>query len=163
MTPASEKASTALKDDEIPCRVCGRALTVQATGPGEWVLGCSADRSAHYDESRTEFGSHAQALQYALEMTILRLRESSEASLTPGRTACKEIIHFGRGHQSKGKCDVEGPHKQHHFEAEPGREYFWRGKAAFSGYFDESPEDQDPTALRRTVVWKGTGTQEGKA
>ena len=79
------------------------------------------------------------------------------------RNMCKATIHFGNGHQSKGKCDVEGPHKQHHYEAEPGREYFWRGKVKFSGYFDESPEDQDPTAIRRTVVWKGTGAQEGKA
>lgn len=55
--------------------------------------------------------------------------------------SCTAIIWHGPGHQSKGPCDVKGKHRQHHFSG-PREEYYWTKKEEFSGFFDESPEDE---------------------
>ena len=58
------------------------------------------------------------------------------------RTAtCGAIIWHGPGHQSVGRCDVKGSHRQHHTSG-PRNEYYWSGKTAMSGFFDESPEER---------------------
>jgi hypothetical protein len=52
---------------------------------------------------------------------------------------CAAVIHVGNGHQSTRHCGVLGPHKQHN----SGNEFFWSKKEAFSGYFNESPEEPE--------------------
>lgn len=65
--------------------------------------------------------------------------------------ACDAIIHCGRGHQNKGRCDVKGKHNQHHYEG-PNGDLFWSKMEATSGFFDESPEEQDPNLIQK-IEW----------
>lgn len=51
---------------------------------------------------------------------------------------CPATINVGPGHQSKLHCAVTGPHEQH---SDIGGYYYWTKKHAFSGFFDESPEE----------------------
>lgn len=60
--------------------------------------------------------------------------------------SCKAIIYHGPGHQSRTRCYLTGPHEVH--EAEYGcycQLARWRGDEAFTGYFDEPPQ-QSPDA-----------------
>lgn len=61
----------------------------------------------------------------------------AEAAYPP----CRAVICHGPGHQSKSNCDRRGPHKLHHYEG-PRGDFYWKGMKAFSGYFDESPEEE---------------------
>lgn len=79
--------SKQLRDDEIPCVVCGEPLTVQNSK--DWAMGCSGYSDAkgppwfkpgrsladyHYSRSRIEFGNAENAEKYALRLTIQRLK-----------------------------------------------------------------------------------------
>lgn len=51
---------------------------------------------------------------------------------------CRAILGVGPGHQSKAQCERRGKHIQH-WDSNMG--YYWT-RQKFSGYFDDSPEEQ---------------------
>jgi hypothetical protein len=53
---------------------------------------------------------------------------------------CEAVIHHGGGHQSTSRCERRGPHKQH---ANGSYGLYWSKMEAFSGYFNESPEEPE--------------------
>jgi hypothetical protein len=53
---------------------------------------------------------------------------------------CGAVIHHGGGHQSTSRCERRGPHKQHAIESYG---FYWSKMKAFSGYFNESPEEPE--------------------
>ncbi len=62
-------------------------------------------------------------------------------NLRKERGECNAQLWHGPGHQSKTYCQVKGPHKIH--RAVYGcydQEMEWKGKKAFTGYFDEPKE-----------------------
>jgi hypothetical protein len=62
---------------------------------------------------------------------------------------CTAKIGHGPGHQSTSTCDILGPHRQHLVQS---HDLYWSGpsrKLAFTGYFDESPEEPGEPAPRR--------------
>ena len=52
---------------------------------------------------------------------------------------CDAVLWHGPGHQSKAPCRLRGPHQVHEAETRGGTST-WRGKKAFTGYFDEAVE-----------------------
>ena len=64
----------------------------------------------------------------------------------PGAAPCKAVIYHGPGHQSATQCDATGPHKQHR---STNSRLYWSGMTAFSGYFDESPEEEGAPRRRK--------------
>ena len=55
-------------------------------------------------------------------------------------TKCPARLHHGPGHQSKTKCEHTLPHDVHYAHV-LGQETTWRGEKAFSGAFDELPQE----------------------
>lgn len=60
---------------------------------------------------------------------------------------CGAVIHHGPGHQTKSFCEMRGEHNQH-----TACGHFWSTKHAFSGYFDNSPEEQGEPRRKKLVV-----------
>jgi hypothetical protein len=58
--------------------------------------------------------------------------------ITDKKGECGAEIWHGPGHQSKALCDRLGPHYQH---ANSTYDLYWSKRKTFSGYFDESPEE----------------------
>lgn len=52
---------------------------------------------------------------------------------------CEAEIWHGPGHQTRSKCEVLGVHNQHSYSFQ---QLYWSTKSAYSGHFDQSPEDQ---------------------
>ena len=55
---------------------------------------------------------------------------------------CPAYICHGPGHQSKTMCEHTSPHTTHYAHV-LGQETSWKGDKAFSGAFDELPQDED--------------------
>ena len=88
-------------------------------------------------------------------MTKSKPTKEKEEEKTFRAKKCPAIIRCGGGHQSKGKCDVEGKHSQHHYEGHNG-DYFWSKKEAYTTVFDESPEELDELKIHRIIRWVPT-------
>lgn len=56
---------------------------------------------------------------------------------------CTAVIHHGPGHQSKGQCERTDVHSQHRYTVPGGDTYYWHGPESFSGFFDESLEEEE--------------------
>jgi len=82
--------------------------------------------------------SDGEILDYPNPLELLEILEGN----APSGSKCTAIIWHGNGHQSKGNCDVKGKHTQHHCEG-PRTNYYWSSNEAFSGAFDESPEEEN--------------------
>lgn len=67
----------------------------------------------------------------------------------PFLVICGSYICHGPGHQSKSFCEMKGPHSQHSLSS---RGLYWSTKTAFSGYFDQSPEDQGEPRRKKLVI-----------
>lgn len=67
---------------------------------------------------------------------------------------CPAIIRHGPGHQSKTHCQKLIPHKQHYAEIR-SENYYWSADEVCSGFFDESPEEEDELepVYQPTFVW----------
>jgi hypothetical protein len=70
-----------------------------------------------------------------LKKKALRIFEEDEL-----KKRCDSIIWHGPGHQSKTYCHVKGKHTIHRATYGSDRENAsWKGKEAYSGFFDEPP------------------------
>lgn len=89
------------KDDDIPCKFCGKPLEFQGNMNG-WVMACSGTdwvdgklvnevgrkmADDHYSESRIQFSDADQVAKCGYRCTILRLRQELEATK-------KELVHL---------------------------------------------------------------------
>ncbi len=104
----------------------------------------------------TQDGLFAFGLEYMDDagfLPKLKVGEQVEVRIVPvpkktDLEKCGAEIFHGPGHQSGSFCDRVGPHTQHSLESHG---LYWSTKKAFSGYFDNSPEDQGEPRRKKMV------------
>jgi hypothetical protein len=98
-----------------------------------------------------EWFEEIEKAQWAVEEAVkegafeVTLRINDPASIQKQLEPCSAEIHHGPGHQSTTKCGKVGPHEVHGAEI-MGEMAYWRteeGKESFTGYFDESPLNEE--------------------